>query len=460
MKKKILAIALTLTLAMSVSACSSDADSVNVQRADQLSAAGQAAERFAGMVVSENVVEIKRDSEKSILELYVSEGQKVSAGQKLFSYDSAALEIDLEKQQLEVTKMTEEQSSYNSQLNTLQNQLNQTSDTSARTRIMIEINTLKTKLMEIKYQMAAKEKEVENLKKMLANIDITSPVEGTVRKIDEKGETPTYITIQQSNAYKVKGMLNEMSMNSNLAVDSKVKIVSRIDSNVTWTGTVTNIDWNNTSQESENSFNSNAMDSMTTSSAYPFYVELDNPDGLLLGQHVYIEVLSNAGVAGLWIPETYLSDIRTNDNGETTAKIWVANRSGKLEQRSITLGIKDDFTGCLEVITGLMDDDYVADPNAPGCKKGAKVLYRNGSDFTPDLPEPSEDNSSVTQPDDFITDDFVPDDASPEMEPSMNSHDNLTDTDLSNTQLPAEEMPNAAGNDAPVAADQPEPREE
>lgn len=453
MKKRILAMVMTLTLALTASACGSGPDTVNVQRADELSASGQAAERFAGMVVSENVVEIKRDSDKSILELYITEGQKVTAGEKLFTYDSAALEIDLEKQQLEVTKMTEEQSSYNSQLNSLQNQLNQTSDSSSRTRLMIEINTLKTKLMEIKYQMAIKEKDVQKLQDMLENIDITSPVNGTVRKIDEKGETPTYITIQQSNAYKVKGMLNEMNMNSSLTTDAKVKILSRVDRSASWTGTVTNIDWDNASQESENSWSSNAMDAMTTSSSYPFYVELDSTDGLLLGQHVYIEVLSNPGMAGLWIPQTYLSDIRSSDNGETTAKIWVASRSGKLEQRTITLGLKDDLTGCYEVITGLNDDDYVADPSAPGCKKGTKVLYRNGSDFTAIPPVSPEDDLPVTEPDDVMPDDVVPEEDIPANEPSMNDMDAQTETDLPNDELPTEEMPNVSGDAEPAIAD-------
>ena len=409
MKKRLFSIVATVALTLSLTACGGSAGGeISVQRADQLSAAGQAGERFAGMVVSDNVVEIKKDSEKSILELYVTEGQKVKAGDKLFTYDSAALEIELEKCQLEITKMNEEKSSYNSQIGQLQNQLNATGDSSARTRLMLEINTLKTKLMEIDYQMALKVTDEENLQEMLKNIDITSPVDGTVRKIDQQGETNTYITIQQSNAYKVQGMLNEMNMASGLNPDTPVKILSRIDSSASWTGKVTNIDWENSSQQSGNNFGGGPSfsDSMTMSSSYPFFVELDDPTGLLLGQHVYIEIAGSAAAApmdGLWIPSRYVVESEVNDAGETHGKVFVAHGS-KLSLDKVSLGMYDDFTGCYEVLSGLEAHDLVADPQAPGCQKGAKVTVRDMGDFI--APEPEFDDLPMEE--DFPADEELP----------------------------------------------------
>ena len=51
-----------------------------------------------------------------------------------------------------------------------------------------------------------------------------------------------------------------------------------------------------TSRNSSNSNSSNSYyfggssDDTTSSSTYPFYVTLDSSDGLMLGQHVYIEM--------------------------------------------------------------------------------------------------------------------------------------------------------------------------
>ena len=120
MMKKLALIGLALVLMLSICACGSDGDGVSVQRADQLAAAGQAGDRYAGMVVSENVVEIQKDSTKTIEELYVEVGQEVKAGDKLFSYDSDALELDLEKAQLEVEKLTGEQTDFAEQLEKLE----------------------------------------------------------------------------------------------------------------------------------------------------------------------------------------------------------------------------------------------------------------------------------------------------------------------------------------------------
>lgn len=390
MAKKIFVVILALMLALGAAACGSDGGGVAVQRADQLAAAGQAGERYAGMVVSENVVEIRRDSTKTIEELYVSVGQKVAEGDKLFTYDSAALELDLEKAQLEIEKMTNEQTDYAQQLEKLEKQLKNTYSDSAKVRLTLEINTLKTEQMENDYQLAAKEAEEEELKQMLENIDITAPVEGTIRKIDESGESGgAYITIQQSGAYRIKGNINEMSMGNGLMVGSRVKIYSRV-SDETWMGTVASIDTENPVEDNSNVYYDGSSDTMTSTSKYPFYVDLDSTEGLLLGQHVYMEVSADVEMEGLWIPENYLVDMGYDEEtGESTATVFADNGKGKLERRDVTLGMYDGMTGCYEVLSGLAAEDYVADPTAPGCESGAAVSRRDADDFEVEIVTPT-----------------------------------------------------------------------
>ena len=187
--KKGICVLLTLVLVMSLAACSGGNTAVTVQRADRLMSAGVAGERYAGVVVSNNVVEINRDSSKRIEELYVGVGDTVSAGDKLFSYDSDELELSLEKAQLEVEKMTNEQTDYTAQLEKLEKKLNNTWNESDKVRLTLEINTLKTTLMETEYNLKAKDKEIATLTEMLSNIDILSPVDGTVRsRLDAVGK--------------------------------------------------------------------------------------------------------------------------------------------------------------------------------------------------------------------------------------------------------------------------------
>ena len=381
MMKKLTLIVTALALMLGICACGSDGAGISVQRADQLAAAGQAGDRYAGMVVSENVVEIQRDSSKTVEELYVEVGQEVKAGDKLFSYDSDALELDLEKAQLEVEKMENEQADYTEQLAKLEKQLSRTKNDSTKVRLTLEINTLKTTMMENDYNLASRKQEIEKLQEMLQNVDITTPVDGTIRQIDEEGQTGVYIMVQQSGAYRVQGNINEMSMGGSLMPGARVKIYSRVSDQV-WMGTVEQIDTENPVQNDNNMYYG-PSDNMTMTSTYPFYVTLDSVEGLLLGQHVYMEVeMQEQAMPGLWIPENFLTEITTDEQTfEMSAKVWVAGSNGKLTQRTVSLGMQDYMTGCYEILSGLAPEDYVADPMNPGCESGAPVTYREAEDF-------------------------------------------------------------------------------
>lgn len=385
MVKKLVLLVMALSVLLAFGGCGGEGSAIAVQRADQLAIAGQAEERYAGMVVSEDVVEITRDSTKKVEELYVEVGQEVKAGDKLFSYDSDALELELEKTQLEVEKMTNEQTTYTEQLEKLEKKLSNTWNESDKVRLTLEINTLKTTMMENEYNLKAKDKEITNLQEMLQNIDITAPVDGTIRKVDEEGQTASYITIQQSGAYRIQGALNEMSMANGLMVGSRVKVFSRV-SDDTWMGTVISINTDESSQNNGNIYYDYGFsDTVTQSSSYVFYVELDSVEGLLLGQHVYMEVYveEESIPEGLWIPESFITDLGMNEETwETTGMVWADDGTGKLTQKAVTLGMYDSMTGCYEILSGITAEDYLADPANPGCETGAAVSRREPQDFT------------------------------------------------------------------------------
>ena len=401
-KRKVVATAAAL-LALLLCACGAkgENDAVSVQRADQLSAAAQAGDRFMGVVVSENVIKVQRDSNKTLTECYVSVGQQVAEGEKLFSYDAAAAEIELDRQQLEMDKLQEERSSRAAQQAELEQQLAQTETESERVRLTLEINELKTQRMESDYQIAAKEKELKRLRDALDQITVVSPVEGTIRQIDESGESGAYITIQQSGAFKVKGSINEMSLGSGLAAGSRVRVISRLDSSQTWMGTVTSVELQSATQSGTESgeFGGMGRDEMTSTSSYPFFVKLDSTEGLLLGQHVYMELSNGEEQAGLWVPQNYFLDMKTDDTGETTAAVWAVDSRGKLEKRTVSLGLYDDMTGCFAVLSGLAPEDYVADPADPGCRSGAAILNRDAADFFAQTADPVPDGGETVEDD-------------------------------------------------------------
>ena len=95
---------------------------------------------------------------------------------------------------------------------------------------------------------------------------------------------------------------------------------SRVDDS-TWTGKVTKIDLEHPDNGSSNDYYGN---SGTTATKYPFYISLDSTDGLMLGQHVYVEADYGQGDVkeGLWLDEYY---IMQEDDG---AYVWAENAKG------------------------------------------------------------------------------------------------------------------------------------
>ncbi len=386
--KKMLAAALAVCLTMA--GCGSKGE-VPVQQVGALlqMSAGTAAEKFDGVVVSENAVEIKREGEKKIKELYVAEGDAVKEGEKLFCYDSDELSLSLDKLKLELDRLGATIDEKKKQIASVESDLQYAAGSEA-TQLNIQLRQLQTELTQADYDKEAKQKEVDYTQKMLDDVDVKSPITGTVRKINETGDGP-YMTIQQSDAYEVKGMLNELSLGAGIMEGVPVTIVSRMDPTKTWTGTVSRVDYNSAQNGSQNSENVHYMGSsfgsenpMTSSTSYPFYIKLDSTDGLLLGQHVYIQA-SGSGAVGagqLEIPDSFLMNLHYNDkDGCNVAEVWAADSNGKLQLVEVVLAEYDPAMGAYPVIKGVTETDYIADPSNPDCKEGAKADHRSESDF-------------------------------------------------------------------------------
>ena len=121
---------------------------------------------------------------------------------------------------------------------------------------------------------------------------------------------------------------------------------------------------------------------LTNSTSYPFYITLDSTDGLLLGQHVYIQLTADMNDDDqLWLPESYLMEVSQDENLNTVAKVWSVDEENKLVLRQVTLGEYNVITGGYAILDGLTLYDYIADPSNPDCREGAAAQIRDVSDF-------------------------------------------------------------------------------
>ena len=365
--------ALACALCLTLAACGSSGNAVYVQSVERLAALGGIApgDRFLGLVVSEHTAEITKDGERTIEELLVKEGDDVKEGQALFSYDTEELQLNLDKKNLEAAQLQSTIETSQEKIKTLERERAGLTGT-AKLQYTVEIQSAQVDLKEAELKLKTKEDEVKKAEELLNNATVVSPINGRVQKIDENGSTDSngkpaaYITIQQSGSYRVKGVLGELQRGS-LKEGDKVKLTSRSGSSDTWTGTVTLVDYENPSQGSDmDRYYGNSSDEMTTASRYPFYVALDSTDGLMLGQHLYLDLDYGTHVTpGVGVSASFVC---YNEDG--SAYVW-AEKNGKLEKRNVTLGEYDAMTDVQKITEGLSVDDYIAYPDPELCVSGA-----------------------------------------------------------------------------------------
>lgn len=375
MKRKFAA-ALVCALCLTLSACGGSGTAVYVQSVERLAAMGGIApgNRFLGLVVSEHTAEVSRDADKTIQELLVKEGDDVKEGQPLFCYDTEELQLNLDKKNLELEQLKSSIESYKEKIKSLERERSGLSGT-AKLQYTVEIQSAQVDQKEAELKLKTKEDEVKKAQELLDNSTVTSPITGRVQKINENdttgsdGKPAAYITIQQSGAYRVKGVLGELQRGS-LKEGDRVKLVPRTEENAAWTGTVTLVDYENPTQGSDTDrYYGSSSDEMTTASRYPFYVELDSTDGLMLGQHLYIELDTGADAPGVGISGAFLC---YNEDG--SAYVW-AEKGVKLEKRAVTLGEYDPMTDVQKITEGLSLEDYIAYPDPELCRSGVPTTH-------------------------------------------------------------------------------------
>lgn len=378
--KKAAAVLLTICLLLGLTSCAVKEKQVFVQKVSDLSQMGGLApsDKFSGIVVSESVTEIQRDSDKVVENLYVREGDDVTEGQKLFSYDTEQLQLTMEKQKLELEQLTSSIENYGLQIAQLEKDRDR-AYSADKLKYTLQIQTNQIDLKEAELKLKTKQSEIQKSEHLLANALVTSPVTGRITSISEEGtdqygNPKAYISIQQTGSYRVKGQINEMQRGAIMEGD-RVRMESRLNPEEVWMGTVTLVDYENPVQGNNNGYYvSSDSDEMSASSRYPFYVELDSMEGLILGQHLYLSV---AGEQSSSLEGVTLSGAFLCYDEDGSCFVWADDGQGKLEKRGVELGNYDPMADAYEILSGLSDSDYVAFPDEEVCLQGAPTIRQS-----------------------------------------------------------------------------------
>ena len=358
--------------------------------------------RYMGTVESQEVKGVNRDSDKKVKELYVKEEDEVKAGDVLFEYDTESMELQLRQLELELTSINNNIATLNQQIASLTTE-KAAAPAEEQLSYSAQIQNLQAQVNQANYDASAKQLEIDRQKLSMENTKVVAPMDGIIKTINENNSTSSsdnnsnydnnnnnnnnssdstsnaYITIMAKGDYRIKATASELTVRSMSEGQS----------------IVTKIDLEHPDNGSSNDYYGN---SGTTATKYPFYISLDSTDGLMLGQHVYVEADYGQGDVkeGLWLDEYY---IMQEDDG---AYVWAENAKGYIEKRKVELGEYDENMMRYQILSGLTEDDYIAYPEER-VKEGMKVTHNYEDVVIDDTVEDATGGDSLY--DDGYTDD-------------------------------------------------------
>lgn len=304
--------------------------------------------RYSGIIETQEVVAVDADADKKIKTTFVKEGDEVKKGDKLFEYDIEEMQIQLDQNRLDLEQTISQIKDYNDRIASLEKEKKNASSNKQLT-LSNEIDAAKIELKKAEYSKTSLEKEIDKLEKSIKNNVVKSTVGGTVQSVND----PTvdgYVTIASNGDYRIKAVVSEENIYE-FYEDEPILIRSRIDDELTWTGNVTSIDTAKPIIDN-NSYGGDAA------TKYPVYISIDSTDGLLIGQHVTVEMNIDTGEEkeGIWLYDYYISDI------DSDPYVWAESADGTIEKRSVELGEYDEEMMQYEILSGITEDDYLAFP--------------------------------------------------------------------------------------------------
>ena len=405
-KKKILIITgIVLILAAIIAAVvlfckKSDKDTDNlvvyVTSVSDITGSGYAVgDRFMGVVETQETQGVDKADDRTVKEIYVSVGDEVKKGDKLFAYDTDEMSLKQKQLELELSSINNNISTLNSQIASLNEEKKQV-DENHKIEYTSQIQSLQAQVNQENYNASAKQLEIDRQKTAIENAIVVSPMDGIIKEINngtgspdsygDYGNTPShFISIMDMGEYKIKASVSEYSVGA-FSVGARVVIYSRVDESKVWYGKVTKIDTENANQGSNDYYYSGG----TQATKYPVYIALDSSKDIMLGQHVYVELDYGQGEIkeGLWLADYYIVQDRN------APYVWAEN-NGKLERRTVELGEYDEEMCTYEILSGISEDDYIAFPE-DNLKEGTKTTHNYEDVIDNSLPD---DDSNIDFPD-------------------------------------------------------------
>lgn len=329
--------------------------------------------RFAGVVESQETWSCKTNPSYTVKEVFVSVGDEVKVGDPLFEYDITQFESDLQQADIDMERLQNEYEVMVAAKEQLEKDAKK-AKASEQAAYTIQIKEQELNIRQKEIDIQSKQLEIDKLKENMEHSTVFSELEGVIKTVNNgtemnmgMGNDDSFITVMKIGDLRVKGTVNEQNIGE-IMPGSRMAVHSRVDDSV-WYGTVDRIDTENGSSQQQNYYGEGGGNGSTS---YPFYVMLDDSEGLMLGQHVYMEL--DLGLIDEE-PEDdgklYLYEYMIDMTDPEKPFVW-ASKDGRLEKRTVGLGAYDEEMMRWEITEGLTLEDLITMP-MEGLEEGMKT---------------------------------------------------------------------------------------
>lgn len=337
-----------------------------------LNSVGGGTNRYTGEVEAQESWKITLDADMSVEECYVKVGDEVRKGDKLFKYNTEELKLNKEKKELELETLQNEINQLTRDISTYQSDL-KTASTTEKIELQTQILTAQTTIKRNEFSIKSGKEELEKIKGNIEDATVKSKMDGVVKTINvalgqssstdddmsdmgSSEDANVYMTVLSIGDYRVKGKITETNV-SDIMEGDRIIVRSRVD-DTTWMGTIDKVKTDETAEEGSSSdeygWNDYGGSGSESASSYYFYVELDNAEGLMMGQHVFLELDNGQeDKEGIWLSSAYI--LAEDDN----YYMWV-DKNGHLEKRKVEIGEYDETMDEYQVLSGIAVEDYIA----------------------------------------------------------------------------------------------------
>ena len=132
---------------------------------------------FAGVIVAQKTVDVKYDTQQTVDEILVKDGDEVKKGDKLLTYDVEQMQVSIDTAKLEIERLQNEIESCNNEIAQYERD-KQTADGDAAVSLTASILQQQSQIKKTEFEIKKKNLELSKLENSLDSAYVVAPIDG------------------------------------------------------------------------------------------------------------------------------------------------------------------------------------------------------------------------------------------------------------------------------------------